>query len=316
MSGLFNLTYHTTIALISLFGFLLFAHIAIIGLKAKFSPETHRELRLRIQSWWIILGIVSASLTVHRNGTLLLFAYVSFLALKEFLSLIPTTHQIHRKIFFGTYFTIPIQYYWAYQNHYQLFTAFIPIYLFICLSLMMVMSGITSGFLRTASTLQWAVTTAVFSISHTAYLMNILPISDTNGGPSGLVLYLLALTELNDVAQYIFGKIFGRNFIVPKISPKKTWEGCAGGILTTTTLSAFVAPYLTPLTFLQSIYFGILISVAGFLGDVTMSAIKRDFQIKDTGTTIPGHGGILDRIDSLTFTSPLFFHSFYLFCNG
>ena len=107
--------------------------------------------------------------------------------------------------------------------------------------------------------------------------------------------------------------MLGRNLIVPKVSPKKTWEGFMGGLLTTTLLSVVISPYLTPFQLSQSVLFGIMISVSGFFGDVTMSALKRDLKLKDTGTLIPGHGGILDRIDSLTFASPLFLHSVYSF---
>ena len=87
-----------------------------------------------------------------------------------------------------------------------------------------------------------------------------------------------------------------------------TWEGFVGGVITTSVISAILAPYLTPLTIYQGIFAGFALSIAGFLGDVIMSAIKRDLGVKDTGTLLPGHGGILDRLDSLIFTAPLFFH--------
>src|SRR6185437_3696205 len=116
------------------------------------------------------------------------------------------------------------------------------------------------------------------------------------------------LTELNDVAQYIWGKTLGRRKVIESVSPKKTLEGLIGGALTTTVIAFSLAPYLTPLTPTDSIAAGLMIGFGGFLGDVTISAVKRDIGVKDSGSMIPGHGGILDRIDSLLFTGPLFFH--------
>ena len=125
------------------------------------------------------------------------------------------------------------------------------------------------------------------------------------------MLYLLFLTQFNDVAQYVWGKTLGRRKVAPNISPNKTWGGLIGGVLTTVALGAALATWLTPLSSLQGLLAGALIGVAGFFGDLTMSAVKRDLQIKDTSNLIPGHGGILDRLDSLTFTAPLFFHYLY-----
>ncbi|NJM95119.1 MAG: phosphatidate cytidylyltransferase, partial [Acaryochloridaceae cyanobacterium CSU_5_19] len=120
--------------------------------------------------------------------------------------------------------------------------------------------------------------------------------------------YLVVLTEGNDIAQYITGKLWGQHQILPKISPSKTRAGLGGGIVITTGLSVALAPWLTPFTLLPTLGMGLLLSLMGFIGDVTISALKRDLGIKDSGTLIPGHGGILDRIDSLTYTAPLFFH--------
>ena len=135
---------------------------------------------------------------------------------------------------------------------------------------------------------------------------------NTHGGGAALVLYLVFLTEFNDVSQFVWGKLLGRHAIVPRVSPKKTYEGWFGGLLTTTLLAWVLAPALTPMQgSFEALCAGLLIAVAGFVGDVTISAIKRDLDIKDSGALLPGHGGMLDRIDSLTYTAPLFFHFIY-----
>lgn len=106
------------------------------------------------------------------------------------------------------------------------------------------------------------------------------------------------------------GKAFGKHKIIPKVSPSKTWEGFIGGVIGTTLLTVLVAPFLTPFSHLEAAFAGFVLAIAGFFGDVTMSAVKRDMGIKDTSSLIPGHGGVLDRFDSLIFTAPLFFHYF------
>ena len=126
-----------------------------------------------------------------------------------------------------------------------------------------------------------------------------------------MLLFLLVMTQFNDVAQYVWGKSFGKHKIVPKVSPNKTWQGFIGGTLTVVTVSYFAAPYLTPLTATQGLVGGVIIALSGFIGDLVISSVKRDLRIKDTSQFIPGHGGILDRVDSLMFTAPLFFHYLY-----
>ncbi len=153
--------------------------------------------------------------------------------------------------------------------------------------------------------------TTVFSISHVAFLLVLPAENNPAAGGAGLVLFLVFLTQFNDVGQYIWGKVLGQHRVIPKVSPNKTWEGLIGGVATTTALAALLASWLTPLDLKEAILAGLLIGLGGFVGDVTISALKRDVGAKDSGSLLPGHGGILDRIDSLTYTAPLFFHFVY-----
>ena len=137
------------------------------------------------------------------------------------------------------------------------------------------------------------------------------PVEASGAGGAGLLLYLIFLTQSNDVAQFLWGKSMGRRKIVPNVSPNKTWEGFLGGAGTTTLLAVMLSGLLTPLSIPLAFVAGLLISTAGFVGDVVISAIKRDIGVKDSGSLLPGHGGIIDRIDSLTYTAPLFFHFVY-----
>jgi len=124
----------------------------------------------------------------------------------------------------------------------------------------------------------------------------------------GFLCYIIFATELNDVAAFTFGKLFGRHPLRSQISPNKTWEGALGAI----TLS-MVLPWLLRFSFpffgpWQLILTGLIVGIGGQLGDLSISVIKRDIGTKDMGATIPGHGGILDRIDSLIYVAPLFMH--------
>jgi len=265
------------------------------------------EIRSRLRSWWVIAGLFGLALVLERGWALFFFAWVSYLALKEYLSLIPT-RRADRRVLLWAYGAIPFQYLWIYLGWYGAFLVFVPVFLFLAIPMRMVLIGETAGFLRAAGTIHWGAMVTVFAIGHVAYLL-VLPSSvNPNGAGSGLVLFLVALTQLNDVAQFLWGKAVGRARVMPTVSPNKTWGGLIGGIVTTVALALVCFRALTPFTLREAVLAGIVISVFGFVGDVVISAVKRDLQVKDSGALIPGHGGILDRLDSLTYTAPLFFH--------
>jgi phosphatidate cytidylyltransferase len=289
---------------------LVLASLIVAMLAASRPEKDYGELKLRMRSWWWMIGIFAGAMLLSPTAAVVFWGFVSFLALKEYLSLIPT-RRADRRVLFWAYLAIPIHYYWVGIAWYGMFVIFIPVYMFLLLPLRMVIIGETEGFLRAAGTLHWGMMTTVFSLSHMAYLLVLDAAKNPAGGGAGLLLYLVFLTQFNDVAQYTWGKLFGQHKVIPKVSPKKTWEGLIGGNLTTLLLAVLIAPYLTPLTEMQAVGAGLIIGVFGFIGDVTISALKRDIGVKDSGSLIPGHGGVLDRIDSLTYTAPLFFHYVY-----
>ncbi len=294
-------------ALVGIGGLLVLATL-IVAVSGRKNPDRdYGELRARVNTWWIMAGVFSVAMCLSRGISLTFFAFISFLALKEYLSLIPT-RRADRRVLFWVYLTIPFQYYWAAKEWYGMFIVFVPVYAFLFIPFRMLFISEMKGFLTAIGTLHWGLMTMVFSLSHLAFLLVTPESVNANGGGPALVLYLVLLTQLNDVSQYIAGKAFGKRKISPHVSPNKTVEGLIGGILATTILAMALAPWLTPFTFLHSIGAGLLVSVAGFVGDLTISAIKRDLGRKDAGNLLPGHGGILDRVDSLSYTAPLFFH--------
>jgi phosphatidate cytidylyltransferase len=300
---------HSLQAMLFVFALLAVASIYSILLSRKHPDTDYTELRQRVRSWWIMIAILFSVLIINKTTTVIFFAFLSFLALKEFLSIVPLRQSDRRTVFYA-YLAIPIQYFWIWSGWYGMFIVFIPVYMFLFLPFRMVLEGDTKGFIRAAGIIHWAMMLTVFCLSHVAYFL-VLPDKNKLAGPIGLVLFVLFSTQFNDVCQYVWGKKFGKHKITPKVSPNKTWEGFLGGLGTTALCCTIIAPYLTPLSTMQGLLGGLLIAGAGFVGDVVVSSIKRDLHIKDSGTLIPGHGGILDRMDSLTFTAPLFFHFTY-----
>ena len=270
-----------------------------------------RELTLRIRTWWVIIVLFSLAILSPHWLALTFFALVSFMALKEFLTLAPS-RQTDRMPLLWMFIAIPINYWLIGINWYGMFVVFIPVYAFLFLPVRMVIAGDTQGFLRFVSQHHWSLMTTVFAFSHVAFLL-VLPDDGKQTGAL-LVLFLVGLTEFNDIAQYLWGKAIGRIKVMPKVSPNKTLAGLVGGVVTTTLMAAVLGPVMTPLNLPLSLLAGFIIGLSGFCGDVVMSAIKRDIGVKDSGTLLPGHGGILDRLDSLIFTAPVFFHFIRYFC--
>lgn len=299
-------------ALGGIFAVLIAASVAIFLLR-KISPQRDwTELRQRVTSWWLIIIVFSLAMVSPKWLALTIFGLISFMSLKEFLTLTPTRRSDSMTLLW-MYAAIPLQYLWIGMSWYGMFIIFIPVYLFLFLPMRMVITGNTQGFLHSASSLHWGMMTTVFCLSHVAFLLTLLP-QDARAGAL-LVIFLVLATEFNDIAQYLWGKSLGHIKVVPKVSPNKTLAGLLGGVMTTTLLCVLLGPLLTPMDRVHSLMAGIIIGASGFCGDVVMSAIKRDFGVKDSGKLLPGHGGILDRLDSLIYTAPLFFH-FFWYCYG
>jgi phosphatidate cytidylyltransferase len=314
----------TTIVLV--FAALAAASVVSIAL-ARLKPGLDfRELRSRVRTWWVIVAMFTATLAWSPLATVAFLGFVSFLALKEFLSMTPT-RRADRRVLFYAYLSVVVQYSFAGTGWYGMFIMFIPVLMFVWIPTRMWMIGQTDGFLRAAGTLHWALMISVFSLSHAAFLL-VFPVgseprftplhpssvAEQYPGP-GLLMFLLIVTELNDIFQYLWGKSLGRCRVAPTVSPNKTYAGLIGGVISTVVLATLLGPRITLLDLPRSLLAGLIIAVAGFAGDLCMSALKRDLKIKDFGATLPGHGGVLDRVDSLIFTAPLFFHFVY-YCYG
>ncbi|MGA3142019.1 MAG: phosphatidate cytidylyltransferase [Verrucomicrobiota bacterium] len=264
------------------------------------------ELSSRIKAWWIMAAVFFGAIAVSSRISLVFFGFLSFWALKEYITLLKTRAADHRALVW-VFLSVPIQYYWVGTNWYGMSIIFIPVYMFLFLPIRLVLARETAGFVASASQLQWGLMAFVFGLSHLAMLLTLPAIDNSSANGRTLLLFLVFVVEMSDVLQFVWGKTLGRHKILPTVSPNKTWEGFLGGIITTS-LAALLIRFLTPFTPLETVGVALLLTVAGFFGGAVMSAVKRDFGVKDFGGLIPGHGGMLDRVDSLCYAAPVFFH--------
>jgi phosphatidate cytidylyltransferase len=274
---------------------------------AKGMPHpTIDNLNARIKAWWVMVLVIGLAFVFGRPGVILLFALISFFALREFLTLTYTRSADYLALAAAFFVVLPLQYVLVYIGWYGLYAIFVPVYVFLLLPILEVLGGDTKRFLERTSKIQWGLLVCVYCISHVPALLT-LNIPGFEGRNLLLIAFLVIVVQSSDVLQYVWGKLFGRHKIAPEVSPSKTVEGLVGGILSATALGAALW-WITPFNVWQAALMSLAICVMGFFGGLVMSAIKRDRGVKDWGHMIEGHGGMMDRLDSVVFAAPIFFH--------
>jgi len=267
---------------------------------------TVENLNARIRAWWVMVAVLAAALALGWTTTILLFGFLSFYALREFLSLTPTKPADHWPLLAAFYLFLPGQYLLIGWDWYGLFSIFIPVYGFLLLPILGVVRGDTEDFVLRMARIQWGVMLAVYCIGHAPALL-LLHIPGYEGRSALLLVYLIVVVQLSDVMQYVFGKLFGRTKVAPVVSPSKTLEGLVGGVAAAVAIGTSLY-WITPFTPLQAMGLSAAIAAMGFFGGLVLSAAKRSMGVKDWGSAIEGHGGVLDRLDSVCFAAPVFFH--------
>lgn len=264
------------------------------------------NLMARIKAWWVMIGLLALAFWVGAAGIVLLFAFISFQCLREFVAVSALPAADRKMVLASFTLFLPLQYVLVGINWYGLFSILIPVYAFLLLPIVSTLSGDTRGFLERVAKMQWGLMVAVYCLSHVPALMA-LDIPGYEGRNALLIAFLVLIVQSSDVFQYIWGKLLGRRRISPAVSPSKTLEGLIGGVLTSTALGGALW-WITPFAPWQAALFALGINLMGFFGGLVLSAIKRDRGVKDWGTLIEGHGGMLDRLDSVVFAAPVFFH--------
>jgi len=318
--------------LAGLLGFLVLATVVAELMYRRTASEGLRatllNVRQRIFAWWIMVAVLVGSLALGETAVVLLFLALSLLALREFANLLPPGERDRRLLTWIMVVLAPLHFWFVWEHWYGMFAIFIPVYAFLFLPVLLALSGRTESFLHRAALSQWGLMVCVYALSYLPAVLQ-LPVAIHEGraaadgsavGSGGveagaLLLFLAVVVQGSDVLQYLWGKTVGRHRIAPTVSPNKTWEGFVGGVLSATALGAALW-WLTPFTPWQAGVLALVSCLLGFVGGLVMSSLKRDRGIKDFGALIPGHGGILDRMDSLVFAAPVFFHLTRFFFAG
>ncbi len=300
----------TALLFLGLFAVLVTA--SVIGwllkrLVAKGAPHGAIDnLNARVKAWWVMAAVIGGAAWLGQVALVVLFALVSFFALREFLTLTPTRRSDHLALSFAFFVVLPLQYYLVAIEWYGLFAIFIPVYVFLLLPILSALGADTTRFLARTAEVQWGLMIAVYCISYVPALLA-LDIPVYEGRNLLLVFYLLIVVQASDVLQYVWGKLVGKRKVAPALSPSKTVEGLVGGASSAVALGTALW-WITPFSPVWAAVISLVIVAMGFFGGLVMSAIKRDRGVKDWGTMIEGHGGVLDRLDSVCFAAPVFFH--------
>ncbi len=291
-----------------LFAFLLLASVVarLLIRGGRVKGEMAGNLADRIRAWWVMIGVLALIFTLGAGAVTLFFALCSMAALREFATITHTRRDDHDGLAIAFYLVLPLQYLLVYFEVPVFAALLIPVYCFLLLPVVTVLKGEVQGFLTRVSETQWGLMVCVYCVSHIPAILT-LDIPDYRYSAFTLVAWLILVVQASDVLQYVWGKAIGRRLLAPRVSPSKTVEGLVGGMLSASALGVALSPF-TPFGWGAAGLIALTVTGFGFLGGLIMSAIKRDRGVKDWGTLVQGHGGILDRLDSLVFSAPVFLH--------
>lgn len=304
------------------------------------NPAMLQTFNLRVRAWWMMCAILIAGFLVGYTATVVLFGVVSFWALREFITMTPTRRGDHRTLFWVFFLFTPLQYVLVGlgREYYGLMSIMIPVYASLFIPARIALSGDYKRFLERSAKISAGLLICVYALSHAPALLDLdLVTAKGSGSPSslseelsteldqqegdatagsrrpwegseeGLLFFFVLVVQLGDIFQYVSGKVFGRRVIAPEINASRTWEGVVGGVASTTVVGALLW-WVTPFRIWEAALISMVTAIMGIAGGLTMSAVKRDRGVRDTGTLVQGHAGVLDRIDSLCFAAPVFFH--------
>ncbi|MGH1367879.1 MAG: phosphatidate cytidylyltransferase [Maritimibacter sp.] len=295
---------------LSVFLFLVAATALGEGLRKRFDADGRNALietlLARVNAWWAMAIGLTLTIIIGRGAVVVLFAVISFAALREFLTLTRKAKADHWALLASFFVILPVQYVSIWMNWYGFYAIFIPVYAFLFLPVLSVMRGDTKGFLARVSETQWALMITVFAGSHVPALLW-LDIPGYGGKDMMLIFFLILVVQGSEIMQYVFGHFFGRTKINKNIERSRTWEGAIGGVVSGVIIAALLS-WAMPFGTVGALTLGLLLALFGFFGSTVMRAIKRDRGVHDWGDVIPGQGGFIDRLDSLLFAAPMFFH--------
>ncbi len=278
-----------------------------------------RTFNNRVVAWLTTCVVLSVTMMFDRWVTVVFFGLMSFWALREFITMTPTRRGDHRTLFWLFVIFTPAQYVLVALDATNVYTVIIPVYASLFIPARIAFTGETKRFLERTAKIQFGLLICVYALSHAPALLYLqLKSWDAvsreylpwQGSQAGLLLFLVVMVQVSDMLHFVWDRLGGRHVIAADVNATRSWEGLMGAAFG----SAFVAIIMqwlipvTPFQWYTAGLMGLLISVMASSGSMTLSAIKRDRGIKDYGTLVQGHAGILDRIDSICFAAPIFYH--------
>jgi phosphatidate cytidylyltransferase len=268
--------------------------------------EVIDNLNARIAAWWGMVALMGLAFLAGRTGVVLLFALCSFAALREFMTLTRTVRADHWAVAAAFFVVLPVQYWLVWTDWYGLYSIFIPVYAFLLLPILAALQGRDEGLPRPRGGNPVGADDRGV-LREPRPRASLPPDSGVRG--AGSAAHRVPRGRRADVgrAPVCLGQADRRRKIAPQLSPSKTWEGFLGGVACATALGAGLW-WMTPFTPWQAAGLALIVALMGFAGGLVMSAIKRDRGVKDWGHLIAGHGGFIDRLDSVIFAAPVFFH--------
>lgn len=272
-----------------------------------------KRFRAKLRVWWTMVAIFVIGSLIHWIGLVVLFSMVSFRALREFISMTPTRRGDHRTLFWIFFIFTPLQYILIGlgDEYYPFYSIMIPVYASLFIPARAAIAGDAKRFLERCAKIQAGLLVCVYSLSHAPALLD-LQLVRTGGEPwtgsnVNLLMFFVLIAQLSLTLERVWSKLAGRHVIAPDINASRTWEGVLGAMMSTGVIAALLR-WATPFFWWEALLMGVVVTAMASMGTLTMSAIKRDRGVTDTGTLVQGHAGILDQIDNICFAAPIFYH--------
>jgi phosphatidate cytidylyltransferase len=301
----------------SLIGFLL-SRRDTMGVESALVRRYNQKLRV----WWLMVAIFVFGFLLQRIGVIVLFGFVSFWALREFITMTPTRRGDHRTLFWVFFVFTPLQYIlialgshppsWVPQNdYYGFYSIMIPVYASLFIPARAAIAGDYKRFLERSAKIQAGLLICVYSLSYAPALLDLDLVrtggEKWDGSNVSVLIFMVLIAQLAAVLERGWSKLAGRHVIAEKINGSRTWEGVFGSMVTTGLIAAALS-WATPFYPWEAGVLAAVVTIMACGGAMTMSAIKRDRGVTDTGTLVQGHAGVLDQIDNICFAAPVFYH--------
>ena len=274
--------------------------------------EELKNFRRLLGTSWIMVVIFWIGWALGEKVATVLFAFIAFFSLREFITLSPTRRGDHRSLVLAFFVVLPIQFWLVGTAHFDLFTVFIPVYVFFAMPVASALAGDTQRFLERNAKLQWGITVCVYGMSHVpALLLLDFDKESYEGKNAFLVFFLVFVVQTCMVVQHLATRQLKHPPSLPEISKSFNWRTWAVGVASGSVLGGLLS-FITPFKPGQALAMALIACVAGSMGHLMMKALKRDRGITAwgrRGESVTGANGLLDRVDALCFAAPIFFHS-------